>query len=142
MHFDRILGPDEQLVGAMELGQISIEKVGTAVMRALEKAWKEEIQHESIRVEQQQRIKDFREQLANERRLRQELVNHNEVLQQRIALRRGAITMHDFSGRETRLEKGQSILARSIRFFLQRPQRLPVKIAFDTFFTKQQIDRR
>lgn len=81
---DRALAPGEEVQGVINLGDLTMDKIGLAVMRALQAAWAKEDRHVEIRSEQMQRLRDFREQLSDERRLRSQLVSDKEALQRQV----------------------------------------------------------
>lgn len=67
---DRALSSDEELPSALDLGELTVDKLGVAILRTLRDAWEKEERFATLRTEQLSRVRQLRDQLSEERRLR------------------------------------------------------------------------
>jgi DNA-binding Lrp family transcriptional regulator len=75
---DRALNPGEEMTGAFELGSLSVDQVGLAIIRMIRKASFAEERHVQTRSELTDRLSAYREQMASERDIRMNLARKLE----------------------------------------------------------------
>lgn len=81
---DRVLLPEEEVNGVIPLKGITVEQIGSAVVRTLKTAWKNEENYIKNRGDQLNKIKEFRDRLNEERELRARLVAEKDRYARRL----------------------------------------------------------
>lgn len=82
---DRPLRPEEEIpANVMSLADLTVDTIGAAVLRALNDAWSKERRHAEIRSEQIARLRQFQEQMSEDRKVRMRLATEKEALERQL----------------------------------------------------------
>lgn len=78
---DRPLEPQEEISNGLDLGTMTLDHIGAAVVRLMKRYWEQEERFNQMRGDYLQRNRELREQLQDERRLRIRLATDKENLE-------------------------------------------------------------
>lgn len=76
-----VLTPEEAIEGAWDLGELSVEQVGLAVVRMIRQATSADERHVKTRSELNERLSRYRDQLSEERQLRINMAQNLQKLE-------------------------------------------------------------
>ena len=81
---DRALEPEEAVDGPIDLQGLTLEQIGAAVLRTLQQTWEKAERSAHMQSEYLGRIREYREQLSDERQFRTRMVTEKEKLEHKL----------------------------------------------------------
>ena len=81
---DRVLDPGEAVDGPVDLQGLTLDQIGAAVLRTLQQTWEKAERAAHTQSEYLARIREYREQLSDERQFRTRMVAEKEKLEHKL----------------------------------------------------------